>query len=70
MKLKPLMHAVGIALATMGAAQAQVSDGVVKIGVLTDLSGLYSDVAGQGTVVATQMAIDDFIAKEKAGLQN
>ncbi len=65
MKLKPLMHAVGIALATMGAAQAQVSDGVVKIGVLTDLSGLYSDVAGQGTVVATQMAIDDFIAKEK-----
>lgn len=65
MKLKPLMQAVGIALATMGAAQAQVSDGVVKIGVLTDLSGLYSDVAGQGTVVATQMAIDDFIAKEK-----
>ncbi|MES3009796.1 MAG: ABC transporter substrate-binding protein [Pseudomonadota bacterium] len=65
MKLKPLMHAVGIALATMGAAQAQVSDGVVKIGVLTDLSGLYSDVAGQGTVIATQMAIDDFIAKEK-----
>lgn len=69
MKLKPLMHAVGIALATMGAAQAQVSDGVVKIGVLTDLSGLYSDVAGQGTVVATQMAIDDFNAKEKPGFK-
>lgn len=65
MKLKPLMHAVGLALATMGAAHAQVSDGMVKIGVLTDLSGLYSDVSGQGTVVATQMAIDDFIAKEK-----
>lgn len=65
MKLKPLIQAVGIALATLGAAQAQVSDGVVKIGVLTDLSGLYSDVAGQGTVIATQMAIDDFIAKEK-----
>lgn len=65
MKLKPLMQAMGLALATVAAAQAQVSDGVVKIGVLTDLSGLYSDVAGQGTVVATQMAIDDFIAKEK-----
>lgn len=65
MKLKPLMHSVGLALATMGAAHAQVSDGMVKIGVLTDLSGLYSDVSGQGTVVATQMAIDDFIAKEK-----
>ena len=69
MKLKPLMQAVGIALATFGAAQAQVSDGVVKIGVLTDLSGLYSDVAGQGTVVATQMAIEDFIAKEKPGFK-
>lgn len=62
---KTLFQAVGLALATMGAASAQVSDGVVKIGVLTDLSGTYSDVAGKGTVVATQMAIDDFNAKEK-----
>ena len=63
--LKTLFQAVGLALATIGAASAQVSDGVVKIGVLTDLSGVYSDVAGKGTVVATQMAIDDFNAKEK-----
>ena len=54
------------ALATAFApAQAQVSDGVVRIGVLTDLSGVYSDVAGKGAVIATQMAIDDFLAKEK-----
>jgi branched-chain amino acid transport system substrate-binding protein len=46
-------------------AQAQISDNVVKIGVLTDLSGTYSDLAGSGAVLATQMAIDDFIAKEK-----
>lgn len=46
-------------------AQAQVSGGVVKIGVMTDLSGMYSDLAGQGSIVATKMAIDDFIAKEK-----
>ncbi|MGS0756344.1 ABC transporter substrate-binding protein, partial [Roseateles sp. GG27B] len=39
--------------------------GVVRIGMLTDLSGVYSDVAGKGTVLATQMAIDDFMAKEK-----
>lgn len=65
MKLKPLLKAVALAMATIGTAGAQVSDGVVKIGVLTDLSGLYSDVAGQGTVIATQMAIDDFVAKEK-----
>jgi len=42
-----------------------MSGGIVRIGVLTDLSGLYSDLAGKGAVVATQMAIDDFIAKEK-----
>ncbi|MDB5917888.1 MAG: transporter permease [Massilia sp.] len=46
-------------------AQAQVSGGVVKIGVLTDLSGTYSDLAGKGSIIATKMAIDDFIAKEK-----
>jgi branched-chain amino acid transport system substrate-binding protein len=46
-------------------AAAQISDGVVKIGVLTDLSGTYSDIAGPGTVVATRMAVNDFIAKEK-----
>jgi branched-chain amino acid transport system substrate-binding protein len=38
---------------------------VVKIGVLTDLSGTYSDLAGSGAVLATKMAIEDFIAKEK-----
>ena len=44
-------------------AQAQISGGSVKIGVLTDLSGTYSDLAGSGAVLATRMAIDDFIAK-------
>lgn len=44
---------------------AKISDGVVKIGVLTDLSGTYSDLAGPGSVVAAQMAIDDFKAMEK-----
>ena len=41
-------------------AGAQISDDVVKIGVLTDMSSLYSDINGPGAVVATQMAIDDF----------
>lgn len=62
-----LAAAIGVAIsATFApAAQAQVSDGVVRIGVLTDLSGAYSDIAGKGTLIATQMAIDDFLAKEK-----
>ena len=46
-------------------AQAQISGGSVKIGVLTDLSGTYSDLAGSGAVLATRMAIDDFMANEK-----
>ena len=65
MKFKTLTLVAALSAAIAPAAQAQVSDGVVRIGVLTDLSGVYSDVAGKGTVVATQMAIDDFLAKEK-----
>ena len=63
---KAITIACTAALATLSAgAQAQVSGGVVKIGVLTDLSGTYSDLAGSGAVLATKMAVEDFIAKEK-----
>ena len=44
-------------------AMAQLSDDMVKIGVGTDMASLYSDINGQGAVVATQMAIDDFGGK-------
>jgi branched-chain amino acid transport system substrate-binding protein len=40
-------------------ARAQVSDGVVKIGVLNDQSGLYADLGGPGSVVAARMAVED-----------
>ena len=39
---------------------AQVSDGVVKIGVLTDMTGFLSDIAGPGAVLAVRMAVSDF----------
>ena len=42
------------------AARAQVSDGVVKIGVLADMSGMYADLSGPGSVAAAQMAVEDF----------
>jgi branched-chain amino acid transport system substrate-binding protein len=56
---------MAIALVASGAALAQgkVSGDVVKVGVLTDLSGLYSDIGGQGSVVAAQMAADDYGGK-------
>src|SRR3977135_4377605 len=44
-------------------AQAQISDGVVKIGVLSDMSSLYSDIGGGGSTVAARMAIADFPTK-------
>jgi len=54
-----------IALAALlpGTAGAQISDDVVKIGVLTDLSGPASDATGQGSVLAAQMAVNDFGGK-------
>jgi branched-chain amino acid transport system substrate-binding protein len=69
MRLKLLIGAAGLAIGLAGAAQAQISGGVVKIGVLTDLSGTYSDLSGQGAIVATQMAVDDFLAQEKPGFK-
>ena len=69
MTFKTLTLVAAIAATFAPAAQAQMSDNVVRIGVLTDLSGAYSDIAGKGTLVATQMAIDDFLAKEKPGFK-
>jgi branched-chain amino acid transport system substrate-binding protein len=65
MKRKILIRTVGLVLFLAGAAQADMSDGVVKIGVLTDLSGIYSHLSGQGAAIATQMAIDDFMEQER-----
>ena len=41
-----------------GAAHAQISDNVIKIGVLSDMSSLYTDLAGAGSVVAAKMAVE------------
>src|SRR6202140_2204595 len=53
-----LSLAVAAALGA-GAAQAQISDNVIKIGVLSDMSSLYTDLAGAGSVVAAKMAVED-----------
>jgi len=42
-----------------GAAQAQISDNMIKIGVLSDMSSLYTDLAGAGSVAAARMAVED-----------
>jgi branched-chain amino acid transport system substrate-binding protein len=63
---KRLFAATSMALTiAIGAAQAQMSDGVVKIGVLTDQSGPYADLSGPGSVLAARMAVEDFDAAKK-----
>jgi branched-chain amino acid transport system substrate-binding protein len=64
MKLQRTLIAAAVA-ALAGTAQAQVSDGVVKIGVMNDQSGTYADLAGPGSVVAARMAVEDFGAAKK-----
>ncbi|MGY4473228.1 ABC transporter substrate-binding protein [Bradyrhizobium sp. USDA 3364] len=51
------------ALLASSTVSAQVSDDIVKIGVLTDMNGPASTPTGQGSVTAAQMAVDDFGGK-------
>ncbi|HEY2900367.1 MAG TPA: ABC transporter substrate-binding protein [Polyangia bacterium] len=60
-----LALALAGAAARPGNAVAQVSDGVVKIGVLSDMSSLYTDLAGAGSVVAANMAVEDSGIKKR-----
>jgi len=62
--LRKMTAAAALAFAA-GAAHAQVSDGVIRIGVLNDQSSLYADLAGQGSVIAARMAVEDFGAAKK-----
>ena len=67
-KLSSLVAAVALALAG-GAVQAQISGNVVKIGVMNDMSGVYADIGGPGSVVAARLAVEDFQKTSKAGLK-
>lgn len=59
----------GLGLALSGGAQAAISDGVVKIGVLNDMSGPYADLAGPGSVVAAKMAVEDYLKQTGSKLK-
>src|SRR3954452_17822466 len=59
---RKLLLAASLSTVLASAAEAQVS---VKLGVLNDMSGLYADISGPGSVVAAKMAVEDFKAAEK-----
>ncbi|MGO3927110.1 ABC transporter substrate-binding protein [Rhodopseudomonas pseudopalustris] len=56
---------LGVAGLGIGGAAAQQSADTspVRIGVLTDMSGLFADISGHGAVIAVKMAVDDFGGK-------
>ena len=58
-----LMALALLSLPPAGRAADKVSDGAVRIGVLTDMTGFYSDLAGPGSVLAVKMAVADFGGK-------
>jgi len=64
MRKKSIIGAIALALGA-GTAQAQVSGGVIKIGVLSDMSSLYADIGGPGSVAAAKMAVEDYGAAKK-----
>jgi len=65
--IRAVAGAAALLALTGGAARAQVSpqisDDVVRFGLLLDMSGPYSDITGQGTVIAARMAVEDFGGK-------
>jgi branched-chain amino acid transport system substrate-binding protein len=58
-RLPLLISALAIIGLASSAAQAQISDDVVRIGVLNDQSSLYADAGGAGSVIAAKMAVED-----------
>ncbi|PRA52376.1 ABC transporter permease [Ochrobactrum sp. MYb68] len=50
----------GMLAASASVAQEKISDGVVRIGLIEDMSGVYADITGMGAVTAAQMAVNEF----------
>jgi branched-chain amino acid transport system substrate-binding protein len=60
MNIKVLGACAGAVALLSGTAHAEISGNAIKIGVMNDQSGLYADLAGQGSVEAAKMAVEDF----------
>ena len=62
MKIHKLLVTAAV-MSFVTSASAEISNGNVKIGVLTDMSGPYADNVGAGSVLAARMAVEDFGGK-------
>ena len=62
-RITSLAAAAGIAILSATSAQAQISDDVIRIGIMGDMNGPYAANGGPGSVLAARMAIEDFGGK-------
>src|SRR3981189_2303044 len=60
MKSFRLYLALALSCAAGGSARAEISGDVVRVGVLNDISGIFQDTNGMGSVEAARMAVEDF----------
>lgn len=66
--MRAISAAMALLVALTGPVCAEWPGGTVKLGVLTDLSGVYSDATGTGAILATRMAVQDCLAAECRGM--
>src|SRR3981081_2164805 len=65
MKALKVGLALALSCAASGMALAEISGGVVRVGVLNDISGIFQDTNGMGSVEAARMAAEDFAGGAK-----
>src|SRR5262245_1513553 len=61
--MKKSALAAAVVMLTAGPAPAEGPDGTIRIGVMNDMSSVYSDFQGPGSVIAAQLAVEDFGGK-------
>ena len=59
MKVAKLLASALVFVTALGAAAARAEDNVLRVGIITDMSGQYSDGNGSGSVIAAQMAAEE-----------
>ncbi len=64
--MKKLLGFTAFSAALLIAALAQAQPTTIRVGVLNDMSTIYSDLSGKGSVVAAQLAADDFMRESPA----
>src|SRR2546430_17532352 len=60
MKSLKVCLALALSCVAFGVARAEISGNVVRVGVLNDISGIFQDTNGMGSVEAARMAAEDF----------